>query len=69
MDEFFIRPAVEGACLRDPVTGDPLAAAGESKARNPYWVRCLLRGDVLEGRVDQPSVQRPRPDPAADPSA
>lgn len=49
MDEFFIRPAVDGARLPDPVTGDPLAVEGETKPRNAYWLKCVNRGDVIEG--------------------
>lgn len=58
MDEFFIRPAVEGARLHDPITSDPLAADGETKPRNSYWLKCLTRGDVVEGA---PEVPKSRP--------
>lgn len=48
MDEFFIRPAVDGARLDDPATGDLLAAAGERKPRSPHWLRLEIRGDVVQ---------------------
>ncbi|SEQ48647.1 Protein of unknown function [Faunimonas pinastri] len=48
MDTFNIKPGVDGARLRDPVTGDLLASAGETKPRNAFWLRLKNRGDVVE---------------------
>lgn len=46
-DQMFIAPAKTGLIVRDPVTGNPLAAAGEYKPRNSYWLRRKKDGDVV----------------------
>lgn len=56
-DTFAIRPAVARADLRDPLTGDVLADAGEIKPRSVFWLALLSRGDVVEGLApDEPSA-------------
>jgi len=42
-----IKPA-EGLIVRDPDTRRPLAAKGEVKPKNAYWMRRLRDGDVVE---------------------
>ena len=65
LDTFRLRPAVAGARLQDPVTGDRLPDEGVRKPRNAYWLGLLIRGDVAEvprrARVDA------APDPAPEP--
>ncbi len=47
MEKIFITPGKPGLIVRDPVTGKPLDAAGESKHLSPYWRRRLKAGDVI----------------------
>lgn len=69
MDTFVIRPAVAGARLHDPVTGDVLAAEGEEKPRVGFWLHCLARGDVeeVEAKAAAP-VERPADKPTEVPA-
>lgn len=46
--QFFIRPKGEGRIVRDPITRQPLAAAGEPKSKDSYWLRRQDDGDVEE---------------------
>lgn len=39
---------VQGAVVRDPETKKLLAASGEMKPQNSYWLRRLRDGDVEE---------------------
>lgn len=55
MTEIFVKPAVDGAVVPDPVTHRPLAAAGEWKAANTYWHARLRDGDVIEAQPLAPS--------------
>lgn len=41
-----IKP-VSGLTIRDPETYKPLAAEGEVKPRNAFWLRRLKDGDVV----------------------
>ena len=59
-DQFFIRPAVDGARVEDPETGDVLKSEGEWKPRTPHWVRQQLRCDIV---VAEPVVE---PEPGYD---
>jgi len=45
-DTFKIKPTDPSVTVRDPETRRPLANKGESKPRNPYWIRRLNDGDV-----------------------
>jgi len=47
MNTIKIKPA-DGLTVRDPETRHPLAAKGETKAKNSYWMRRLRDGDVVE---------------------
>lgn len=38
---------VSGLTVRDPETYQPLAAEGEVKPRNAFWLRRLKDGDVV----------------------
>ncbi len=42
-----LKPA-PGRAVRDPVTGKPLAAAGEAKELDAFWHRRIKAGDVVE---------------------
>lgn len=46
MSNFHIKPA-PGKSVRDPRTMRLLAAKGEKKPRNTYWLRRAEAGDVL----------------------
>lgn len=43
-----IKPAKPDLIVRDPDTGQPLAADGEVKPGNSYWLRRLRDGDVVK---------------------
>ncbi|WP_299141314.1 DUF2635 domain-containing protein [uncultured Vibrio sp.] len=47
MKTFKIKPK-KGLTVKDPVTREPLKAAGEVKPRNLYWLRRLNDGSVFE---------------------
>ena len=42
-----VKPVVEGAIIRDPITKMPLPAEGGDVPENTYWVRRLLAGEVV----------------------
>lgn len=44
----YIKPAVAGAIIRDPVTLRPLLPEGDEKPRTVHWLRMLGRADVVE---------------------
>jgi hypothetical protein len=46
MSEFTVKPA-PGKAVRDPRTMEPLAANGERKPRDTFWLRRLAAGDVV----------------------
>lgn len=46
MSEFTVKPAPDKA-VRDPRTMNLLAAKGEQKPRNAYWLRRVADGDVV----------------------
>lgn len=48
MSTFRIKPSRAGLIVRDPETRRPLAAEGEEKPRETYWLRRLADGDVVE---------------------
>lgn len=66
-----LMPASPGLVVRDPITRQPLAAAGEPKPLDTYWARRLRDGDVrvqqpaalpavdAVGRMPQPSMPKP----------
>lgn len=67
MDNVFVRPRLidgQPAVLPDPQTGVPLAAAGEWKPRNAFWLRRIAQRDVIEGKPDAVPAS-PAPAPAA----
>jgi len=53
---FFIKPASDGLIVRDPVTREPLAAAGESKPRNKYWLTRQTDRSVVE--TEEPAATK-----------
>jgi Protein of unknown function (DUF2635). len=46
MNDFFLKPA-PGKSVRDPRSMKLLAAKGERKPRNSYWLRRVADGDVV----------------------
>lgn len=46
MNTFFIKPTDPASRPRDPETGARLAAEGEEKPMNTYWLRRQLAGEV-----------------------
>lgn len=46
MSNFSVKPA-PGKSVRDPRTMQLLAAKGEQKPRNTYWLRRVSCGDVV----------------------
>lgn len=56
MNNVFIKPRmIDGtpAIVRDPVTKDPLAAGGQWKPKNQFWVRRINDGDVIDETAAQ----------------
>lgn len=49
-NELFIKPA-PGCLVRDPRTKAPLAADGESKPMNGFWLRRLRDGSVVKAQM------------------
>lgn len=45
---FFIKPARADLIVRDPVTREPLPAAGDWKPRSKYWLCRQTDGSVVE---------------------
>lgn len=45
MSEFFLKPK-PGVRVRDNMTKKPLAASGETKPRNSYWLRRVREQSV-----------------------
>lgn len=58
-ESFYIKPASEGLIVRDPVTRDPLAAAGEEKPRNKYWLAREADRSVIQ--VEKPVAKAEAP--------
>jgi len=52
MKTLFLKPA-KGLTVRDPISGQPLAADGETKPATQYWQRRLKDGDVIESKPKQ----------------
>jgi hypothetical protein len=65
MDKFFVKPAVAGARVPDPASGDPLPAAGAWKPRVKFWLRRLAQKEIV---VATPTSPAP-PDTPAVPAA
>lgn len=42
-----VKPAIEGAVIRDPQTRVPLPAAGGDVPDNVFWRRRIIAGEVL----------------------
>src|SRR5688572_11173965 len=49
--QLYLLPAVPGSLVRDPVTLEPLPAAGTLKPETTYWLRRLRDGDVVRDLV------------------
>ena len=71
MNNVYVRPCqIDGqpAVLPDPQTGEPLAAGGEWKPRNAFWLRRIAQRDVIEGAPEvataAPASPPPKPAPA-----
>jgi hypothetical protein len=57
MRNVFVKIAVAGNILRDPVTKAPLSPNGEWKPANNFWLRCIASGDVVEDTQQQTATQ------------
>jgi len=57
MNTIKIKPA-KGMLVRDPQTGRPLDAKGETKPRSSYWLRRLCDDDVQEVQVSRRQESR-----------
>ncbi len=49
----YVKPAVPGAIVRDPVTFRPLPPEGEAKPRTVHWLRMIARADVVETTAEE----------------
>lgn len=47
MTKIHVRPAWDGAIVRDPATMRPLPAAGAEVVETTYWRRRIAAGDVI----------------------
>lgn len=45
---FFIKPTAEKLLVKDPITREPLKAAGEEKPRTAYWLRRIKDKSVVQ---------------------
>ena len=45
---FKIKPKVKGSRVLDPITFEPLNAAGETKPRSEHWLRRIKDESVVE---------------------
>lgn len=55
-----VRPAIAGANILDPMTGDRLPDEGRPVPADPYWIGLKLRGDVVpvqEKAAGKPSTK------------
>jgi hypothetical protein len=72
MPNVFVKPVlIDGkpAIVPDPVTRKPLAAGGEWKPQNQYWLRRVAQGDVIDATADQTAAQaQQKPGPTLGPS-
>lgn len=42
-----VKPAIQGAIIRDPITRQPLPAEGRDVPDNSFWRRRLADGEVV----------------------
>lgn len=56
-----VKPAIEGAIIRDPITKQPLPAQGREVPDNSFWRRRLADGEVVlvDTRVSKPVGNEP----------
>lgn len=55
-NKLFLTPARPGLIVRDPETGKALAAEGECKPRDTYWIRRINDGDVIAAAPPEDTV-------------
>lgn len=58
-----VRPSHSGLLVGYPGRSTPLAAGGEEVARSSYWLRRLLKGDVVQVELETPAAPPPEPEP------
>lgn len=58
-ETFFIKPAANGLIVRDPITREPLAAAGEEKPRNKYWLAREAEESVIQAKRTSVAAELP----------
>lgn len=65
-DTLFVKPARDAAdqplLVRDPASGEPLAADGEMKPRSKFWLRRLAQKDVLPAEPPTLKADAPKAD-------
>lgn len=57
MRNVFVKPAAAGAIIRDPGTQIALAASGEWKPANSFWLRRIAQNDVVDATKAQETLQ------------
>ncbi len=65
-NQFFIKPANDQVAVRDPKSGRALAAEGEYKPQNSYWMRRLRDKDVIEATPPAATGGAAAKDPVAE---
>jgi len=64
MRNVFVKPAVARNIIRDPSTRIALAADGEWKPANSFWLRRIAQGDVVDLTKQQTQAQAKEAAPA-----
>ncbi len=57
MRNVFVKIAVAGNILRDPLTKAALKPTGEWKPANSFWLRRIADGDVVDATKEQTAAQ------------
>ncbi|NBJ13205.1 DUF2635 domain-containing protein [Microvirga arsenatis] len=61
-DRIYVKPAVAGAQIFDPLRGHYVPQDGAFVPRDPYWSGLLVRADLVEAKP--PKEPAPEPAPA-----
>jgi len=62
-ERIYVKPAVTGAQIFDPIRGCNVPQDGAFVPRDPYWSGLLVRADLVE--VKPPKEPAPEPAPVA----
>lgn len=74
MAELHLKPARQGDIIRDPISAHIMSPEGETKPRNPHWLRRLVRGEVVEttaeaiakGKTEREAAEAAAAEPVAE---